>query len=78
MINEKNYSDIFVIYASEGLLNNLKAQFGHQFTQIKDPELYNPFYRIESKARLLSLNHTLPGLRNLNLSSNQEHAKESI
>ena len=47
LINKNIYSDIFIIYASKVLLNNLEEQFGDRFTQIIDPELYNPFYRIE-------------------------------
>ena len=46
MANGKNYSDIFVIYASKQLLYNLKAQFGDRLTRIDDPELYNRFYHI--------------------------------
>lgn len=47
MINQNNYSEIFVIYASEQLLKNLRAQYGDQLTQIEDPELYNPVYKID-------------------------------
>lgn len=46
-VGENDYSDIYVIYASEELLKNLEAQFGEQITQIDDPELYNPFYQID-------------------------------
>ena len=47
MINKNGYSDIYVIYASEELLNNLKAQFGDQLAQIDKQETYNPVYHIE-------------------------------
>ena len=47
MINKNSYSDIYVIDASEQLLNNLEAQFGDRLIQINDPELYNPFFRID-------------------------------
>jgi len=47
MINENRYSDVYVIYASEQLLKNLRAQFGKRLTQIEDPELYSPVYQIE-------------------------------
>lgn len=44
---DKNiYSDIFIIYASDELLKNLKTQFGEKLMQIDDPELYNPVYQI--------------------------------
>ena len=46
MISENSYSDVFVIYASEQLLKNLRAQFGDRLTQIDDPEFYNPVYKI--------------------------------
>lgn len=47
LIYEKSYSDIYVIYASEQLLENLSEQFGDRLTQIDDPDLYNPFWRIK-------------------------------
>ena len=47
MINKNGYSDIYVIYASEELLNNLKAQFGDRLTQIDEPESLNPVYQIK-------------------------------
>ncbi|HMC00433.1 MAG TPA: hypothetical protein VKN14_05285 [Flavobacteriaceae bacterium] len=46
MVNENGYSDIFIIYVSEQLLNNLEVQFGDRLTRIDDPELYNPFYKV--------------------------------
>jgi len=47
MINENIYSDVFVIYASEQLLNNLKAQFGDRLIQIDEPGSYSPVFKIE-------------------------------
>ena len=47
MINENSYSDVFVIYASEQLLKNLRTQFGDRLKKIEDPELYNPVYKID-------------------------------
>ncbi len=43
---QNKYSSIYVFYASEQLLDNLKSQFEDQLIQIKSPELYNPFWEI--------------------------------
>ncbi len=47
-IMENKYSEIFVFYASEQLLDNLKLQFENQLVQIESPELYNPFWQIRN------------------------------
>ena len=47
MINENNYSCVYVLYASKRLLKNLGAQFGDQLAQIDKTESYNPVYKIE-------------------------------
>ncbi|MCA1758510.1 MAG: glycosyltransferase family 39 protein, partial [Bacteroidales bacterium] len=44
---QNKFDAIFVLYASEQLLENLKSQFEDQLTQIESPELYNPFWQIK-------------------------------
>jgi hypothetical protein len=34
MINHKDYSDIYVFHASDGLIRNLKSQFGEKMDSL--------------------------------------------
>jgi hypothetical protein len=45
-INKHSYADIYVYYASEQLIENLKLQYGENLIQVDDPELYNKFWKI--------------------------------
>lgn len=48
VINKHSYTDIYVYFVSEQLLQNLKVQFGENLIQIDDPELYNQFWQIKN------------------------------
>jgi uncharacterized membrane protein len=47
-ITKNKYTAIYVLYASEKLLDNLKSQFENQLIQIESPELYYPFWQIKN------------------------------
>jgi uncharacterized membrane protein len=47
-INKHSYTDIYVYYASEQLIQNLRLQYGENLIQVNDPELYNDFWKINN------------------------------
>jgi len=47
-IKKHSYTDIYVHYASEQLIDNLKLQFGDKLIQFDDPELFNQLWKIKN------------------------------
>jgi hypothetical protein len=47
-IEKHSYTNIYIHYASEQLIDNLKLQFGDNLIQFDDPELFNQLWKIKN------------------------------
>ncbi len=47
LIDRDSYADIYVIYASKPLVENLQSQFGERFKQIEDPDMVIRLWHIQ-------------------------------